>query len=129
MKANTLRLVPASLAIAALAFCGTAFAQGGGFQAPPPQTSGGGFTGGGDPTVTVEQAKNMRDDSDVRLTGKIVQHLGKDKYLFLDGTGDVVVEIDHDKWGGVNATPETSVVLYGEVDRDWNGVEIDVDRV
>ncbi|MDR1080462.1 MAG: NirD/YgiW/YdeI family stress tolerance protein [Deltaproteobacteria bacterium] len=121
-----------ALMIAALAFPAAAFAQGG-FQAPDStaqvQSQGGGFTGPGGQVVTIEQAKQMRDDTPVSISGKIVQRLGGEKYIFLDGTADVVVEIDDDDWGGVNATPQTTLILHGEVDRDWTGITIDVDRV
>lgn len=105
-----------------------AFAAQGGFQ-PAPQAAGGGFSGPGIAPVTVQQAKSMRDDAPVVLRGNILQHLGKDKYLFKDATGTIHVEIDNDKWGGVTATPNDIVELHGEVDKDWNSVEIDVDRV
>lgn len=89
----------------------------------------GGFTGPGPALTTVQQAREMRDDSHVALRGNIVQHLGKDKYLFRDGTGTVTVEIDHDKWAGQDVGPDDTVEIYGEVDKDWNSVEIDVDRL
>lgn len=99
----------------------------GGFQ--PSATSGGGFSGPGLSVSTVEQAKGMRDDAKVAVRGSIIQHLGKDKYLFKDATGSIRVEIDNDKWGGQTITPDDTVELHGEVDKDWNSVEIDVDRV
>lgn len=89
----------------------------------------GGFSGPGINVSSVEQARSMRDDSPVILRGNIVQHLGKDKYLFRDGTGTIRVEIDHDKWGGLTISPQDQVELHGEVDKDWNSIEIDVDRV
>ncbi|CAK7033066.1 MAG: Protein YgiW [Desulfovibrio sp.] len=90
---------------------------------------GGGYTGPGPQVVTVEQAKGMRDDAPVALKGYIVQNLGNEDYLFKDATGTITVEIDHDKWAGQNIGPDDLVQLYGEVDKDWSGVEIDVDRV
>lgn len=71
----------------------------------------------------------MRDDMHVVLRGNIVQHLGKKKYLFKDETGTITVEIHKDKWRGQTVTPETAVELRGEVDKDWNSVEIDVDEI
>lgn len=94
------------------------------------QTQGpGGFSGPGPAISTVEQAKSMRDDAHVALRGTIVQHLGKDKYQFRDATGTITVEIDDDKWNGQTVGPQDTVELHGEVDKDWNSVEIDVDRV
>jgi uncharacterized protein (TIGR00156 family) len=130
MKVRFLALVLPAL-LFALSLSLPASAQDGGFQGGRPQapSPGGGFVGPGSSSVTVEQARQMRDDTPVVLSGRIVRSLGKDKYVFADSTADIVVEIDHDEWGGVNATPDTDVVLYGEVDRDWNAIEIDVDRV
>ncbi|SBW08896.1 Protein YgiW [uncultured delta proteobacterium] len=102
----------------------------GGFvsQTPAPAASGG-FSGPGVAPVTVKDAATMRDDAYVVLRGAITQHLGKDKYLFQDATGTIRIEIDHDKWSGQTVTPSDTVEIHGEVDKDWNSVEIDVDRI
>lgn len=108
----------------------SAFAQQGGYTGPSsaPQASGG-YTGPKVVTQTVAQAIQMRDDSKVTLRGYIIQHLGKDKYLFEDSTGKVTVEIDDDNWQGLTVGAKDLVEIYGEVDKDWNSVEIDVDRI
>ena len=92
-------------------------------------SAGGGFTGPGPALTTVEQAKNLRDDTKVTLRGAIVQHLGGDKYLFKDGSGAIHVDIDDDEWMGQSVGPDDTVELYGKVDKDWNSVEIDVKRL
>lgn len=89
----------------------------------------GGFYGPSDVLVTVEKAKTLPDDAYVVLRGKIERHISKDKYEFRDDTGTIVVEIDRDKWGGLNITPKDTVELRGEVDRELTTLEIDVDRV
>ena len=127
MKKLALMLVCALALAAGYAADVSAAPPQGGFQAAP--AASGGFSGPGIAVSTVEQAKGMRDDAHIVLRGNITQHLGKDKYLFKDQTGTITVEIDHDKWGGQTVTPETTVELRGEVDKDWNSVEIDVDRV
>ena len=71
----------------------------------------------------------MRDDAPVTLRGNIVKHLGKDKYLFQDSSGTIQVEIDDDKWQGQTIGPNDTVELHGEIDRDFNSVEVEVDRV
>lgn len=91
--------------------------------------SAGGYTGPSSAAATVEQALNMRDDTPVILVGNIVQHLGGDKYLFRDATGEVTVEIDHKDWRGVTVGPDDLVEIQGEVDRDWNAIEVDVDLI
>lgn len=97
---------------------------------PAAQTSAtGGFVGGKETIVSVKQAKEMRDDVNVILKGKIVQRMGDEKYLFEDNTGSITVEIDKKDWRGQTVTPEDTVKLYGEVDRGMFKTEIDVDYV
>ncbi|MDR1395644.1 MAG: YgiW/YdeI family stress tolerance OB fold protein [Deltaproteobacteria bacterium] len=104
-------------------------AQSGGFQGGPVGQNNGGFSGPGLEQSTVEQALTLRDDAYVILRGNIIRHLGKDKYLFRDSTGEINVDIDRDKWNGQNVTPENTVEIQGEIDKDWNSIEVDVDRL
>jgi uncharacterized protein (TIGR00156 family) len=90
----------------------------------------GGFTGGSKAEVTtVAQALKMRDDTHATLRGNIVKQVGHEKYLFKDATGEIVVEIDDEDWGGVTVGPQDTVELIGEVDKDFNKIEFDVDIV
>lgn len=98
------------------------------FQGPGSQ---GGFSGPGSQAagMTVQQAKNLPDDSRVTLTGCIINQLPRDseKYTFKDATGEIVVDIDHKYFRGQNVTPQNTVRITGEVDREFGrGVEIDV---
>ena len=52
-----------------------------------------------------------------------------DRYTFRDESGTVVVEIDHKRWNGVTVGPQDTVEIQGEVDKDWNSVEIDVKQI
>lgn len=80
--------------------------------------------------TTVEQALKAGDDSHVTLEGKITKRLTKDeRYEFTDSTGTIVVEIDKDEWPAQVIDDKTRVRLTGEIDRDFNSVEVDVDRV
>lgn len=88
----------------------------------------GGFVGN-ENIVTVMQVKEMRDDTDVILKGKIVGQLKGDKYTFEDSTGSITVEIDDDDWRGQTVTPADTVKIYGEVDRGLTKTEIDVDTI
>ncbi|WP_237361980.1 YgiW/YdeI family stress tolerance OB fold protein [Vibrio marisflavi] len=92
---------------------------------------GGGFTGPSADTVitTAKAAQSASDDANVQLTGYITQSLGDENYMFKDSSGTIQVDIDHDKWNGVHATPETKVILKGEVDKDWTSRTIDVKQV
>ncbi|MGK9173901.1 YgiW/YdeI family stress tolerance OB fold protein [Yokenella regensburgei] len=105
-------------------------AQGGGFNGPGATSAqGGGFTGPAGGTATVERAKSMRDDAWVTLRGNIVERLSDDVYTFKDTTGTINVDIDHKRWNGVSVGPQDVVEIQGEVDKDWNSVEIDVKQV
>ena len=90
----------------------------------------GGFAGPRDSSIsnmTVKQALSMRDDSVVVLTGKIVSSLGDEKYLFKDSTGEVMIEIDDEDWHGVTVTPENTIEIVGELDKElFDKTKIDV---
>lgn len=96
-----------------------------------PSSGYGGFQG---PTATVETdtvAKALKawDDAPVVLTGHIVQRMAgsDDKYMFRDATGQVIVDIDHELFWGKTVTPDNTVRLSGEVDKDmFEPTKIDV---
>ena len=94
-----------------------------------PAQQSGGYSGPSVATSSVAQVKQMTDDTYVVLQGRIVQHLGQKKYLFKDKTGEITVKISPKKWRGVTATPKDLVEIQGEVDKDWNSLEIDVDYI
>lgn len=95
-----------------------------------PNAQMGGFNGSASsPVSTVEQTKQMNDDQRVVLRGYIIQSLGGEDYLFKDSTGTIQVEIDHNRWRGQVITPNDLVEIYGEVDKGWKSIEIDVKRI
>ncbi|MXP57128.1 YgiW/YdeI family stress tolerance OB fold protein [Pantoea sp. Taur] len=109
-----------------------ALAQQGGFVSPQQPAAGynqGGFKGPAPGMVSAAQAKTLRDDSWVVLEGNIVRMISHELYEFRDASGSVNVEIDDKDWMGQNITPNDKVRLEGEVDKDWNSVEIDVKTV
>ncbi|WP_342323561.1 YgiW/YdeI family stress tolerance OB fold protein [Kosakonia sp. BYX6] len=121
---------------AVIALCSApAFAANqGGFTGPgsTQQTSSqqnGGFTGPNGSKATVESAKSLRDDAWVTLSGNIVERISDDTYLFKDATGTINVEIKDKRWNGVTVGPQDKVEIQGEVDKDWNSVEIDVKEI
>lgn len=91
--------------------------------------SQGGFLGPSISKTTIKQAITLNDNIAVVIEGKIIQHLGKDKYLFRDSSGDITIEIDHDKWRGLTVEPNDTVIINGEIDKDWNSIEIDVESI
>ncbi|ART79590.1 YgiW/YdeI family stress tolerance OB fold protein [Oceanisphaera avium] len=81
------------------------------------------------PRVTVAQALRMTEDHDIRLTGHVVEQVGKEKYLFDDGTGTLLVEIDNDKWRDMRATSRTRLTIWGQLDEDERGNTLQVDHL
>ena len=92
-------------------------------------TQGGGFTGPSGAVTTVTNVKSLRDDTWVTLRGKITERVSDDLYKFQDATGVINVDIDHKRWNGVTVGPQDTVEIQGEVDKDWNSVEIDVKQI
>jgi len=89
----------------------------------------GGFTGPGADITTVEQAKKLRDETNVLLKGYIQHSLGNEKYIFSDDTGTITVEIDREVWGTLSVNENDLVEISGEVDRGWNKIEIEVKTI
>ena len=118
-----------SVLSASLLLAGATMAQSatGGFTGAPTAT-GGGFSG---PVtvVTAEQAKTLKEDSKVTLRGTIERHIGGENYVFKDASGTIEVEIDDRRWAGQTVSPQDAVEIYGEVDKNWRSVEIDVKKI
>lgn len=110
----------AVIAVMALCSAPVMAAEQGGFSGPSAtQSQAGGFQGPNGSVTTVESAKSLRDDTWVTLRGNIVE----------DASGTINVDIDHKRWNGVTVTPKDTVEIQGEVDKDWNSVEIDVKQI
>jgi uncharacterized protein (TIGR00156 family) len=104
----------AALALVAL----TAHAQSGGFSGPDNRRA-----------VTTAEIAALDDDTSVRLVGYVVESVGDEEYTFRDETGTIVVEIDDDEWNGIEVTPTIRVEIAGEVDREGDKAEIEVDSI
>ena len=106
--------------IAVCALTHVANAQMGGFKGPAANSS----------VKTVQEALTLRDDTPVILQGNIVNSLGDEKYTFKDSTGEIMVEIDNEDWRGVDVTPNDTVEISGEVDKEmFEATKIDVKSV
>lgn len=79
--------------------------------------------------VSVAEAKDLSDDTQVSVTGKITAFIGDEKYSLTDATGTIMVEIDNEALAGQTISGEDTVQLNGEIDKDWNTIKIDVDSV
>ncbi|MCL6398754.1 YgiW/YdeI family stress tolerance OB fold protein [Pectobacterium versatile] len=123
----------ALLAITALVSAPVFAAQsGGGFvnpETPAVGTHQGGFIDQQSSLTTVDKAKDLRDDSWVTLSGNIEKRIGDENYLFRDATGTMEVEIDHKRWNGQMVSPTDKVEIQGELDKDFNSVELDVKHI
>lgn len=122
----------ALIAIFALGAAPAFAAQTGGFvdgNSQPADARQGGFIGPNASVTTVAKAKELKDDSWVTLTGHIEQRVGDDKYLFRDDTGAITVEIDNRRWNGQTVSPTDRVEIQGEVDKDFNSVELDIKQI
>lgn len=80
-------------------------------------------------TVTVEQLKNLPDDTIVLLTGNIADSLGDSKYTFRDRTGEITVEIDRKAWGNLQVSETDTVEISGEVDVERGRIIVDVNTI
>ena len=127
------KLLLVTIIASMLALPGLVLAQnsntGGGFQTGAAQSGAGGFTGPSAGATTVAEALTMRDDAYVTLTGKIEKQLGHEKYQFNDGTGVITLDIDDDDWGGLTVGPQDQVEIYGEIDKDFTSIEVEVKRI
>ena len=127
-----MKKLAAMVAVMALCSAPVLAAQQGGFSGTTTttqQSQNGGFVGPNGSSTTVESAKSLRDDTCVTLRGNSVERISDDLYVFKDATGTVHVDIDHKRWNGVTVTPQDVVEIQGEVDKDWNSVEIDVKQI
>lgn len=89
----------------------------------------GGFSGPSLNQLSVAEAKKLGDDAHVKLVGKIEKHLGGENYQFTDDTDSVIIEIDHDVWGGLTVGPDETVTIYGTIDKDLFDFKIEVDKI
>lgn len=78
---------------------------------------------------TVDEAIQLKNKTPIVLEGQIQKHVHKDKYLFSDGTNQMTVEIKNNRWNDVDVTPNDRVRLTGEIDRDSDGVKLEVKRI
>ncbi|MFE8116483.1 YgiW/YdeI family stress tolerance OB fold protein [Brenneria goodwinii] len=122
----------ALFAITALISAPVFAAQTGGLVSPDSSVASApqsGFSGPNSSATTVDKALEMKDDSWITLTGNIEQRIGNDDYLFRDATGTIRVEIDHKRWNGQTVSPTDKVEIQGELDKDFNSVELEVKHI
>src|SRR5690606_32996042 len=62
-------------------------------------------------TSVAEILKSPVDDQDVRLQGHILRQTSHDKYIFSDGTGEIVAEIKTRHFAGQSVDEKTKVEI------------------
>jgi len=80
-------------------------------------------------TITVKEAIELAEDSQVVLEGNLIKQTEKEHYLFQDKSGEVMVEIDKEDFRKTTVTPNDTIKISGEVDKDWTETKIDVDHL
>lgn len=74
-------------------------------------------------------ANEANDDQSVQLQGTLLEQVGDEKYIFADDTGEIRVEIDDELFRNRRVTPEMTITIYGEVEKDFmRSPEIDVEE-
>ena len=79
--------------------------------------------------VAVKSLKNLSDDASVVLEGYVIKQTREEHYMFKDDTGQIEIDVDEDILKGVKLTPGIKVRISGEVDKNDNGVSVDVDHL
>ena len=104
------------------------FAQQGGFTGPQaftgaPGTFSGqpGFMGPAAVVTVAHVIQTFPNKAPAVLKGNIVQHLGGDRYLFRDSSGEIVIKIKYDRWWGLSVGPSDLVEIGGQLKREKNG--------
>lgn len=72
------------------------------------------------------------DDQMVTLQGHLLRKTGREKYIFSDGTAEIVAEIDDKDFPAQPVDDKTRIEIYGEVDtglRRPPEIEVEVLRV
>ncbi|MFW7343511.1 NirD/YgiW/YdeI family stress tolerance protein [Pollutimonas sp. H1-120] len=73
---------------------------------------------------------NPVDDQAVQLQGHLLRRTANDKYIFSDGTGEIVAEIKDKRFPAQPVDEKTKVELVGEVDTGLTRPpEIEVDSM
>lgn len=74
--------------------------------------------------------KSPLDDQRVVLDGFISRKIGYEKYMFTDETGEILIDIDAEKFPTVSVDDKTKVQIHGNIDVESFGAPyIDVDAV
>jgi uncharacterized protein (TIGR00156 family) len=79
--------------------------------------------------INIKDVIKMKDNSYITIQGNIIKKISDDKYILKDSTGTMIVEIDEEKLKGININQNNKVELTGELEKDFNGIMLDVDSI
>ena len=78
---------------------------------------------------TVTEVMSLPDDTPVVMRGRITKNMGNNMFVFEDGSGTVMLEIDEESWNGNTVRVDDIVTVYGNVDKGSNYTAIDVNSI
>jgi uncharacterized protein (TIGR00156 family) len=78
---------------------------------------------------TVTEVVSLPDNTPVIMRGRITKNMGNNIFVFEDGSGTIMLEIDEESWNGNTVRVDDIVTVYGNVDKGSNYTEIDVDSI
>ncbi|RJG51208.1 YgiW/YdeI family stress tolerance OB fold protein [Motilimonas pumila] len=81
------------------------------------------------PLISVTEVEAQTDDAIVKLQGYLIKELKPEHYLFKDDSGEIQVEIDAPVFNQQTVTPSDKVEILAEVDKDWNHVSLEVEKL
>jgi uncharacterized protein (TIGR00156 family) len=84
------------------------------------------------PVMSVRQLLDEgKDDQTVTVRGKLTKHMGGDRYVFADSTGEMQVDIDRRYFPmGQTIAPTDTLELTGEFEKETNAPsELDVKQL
>ena len=81
--------------------------------------------------ATAAEVKQMDDNEEVWIRGKIIEKLDDERYLYRDDTGELVLEIDDDECQRFWSNADQEMLIYGEINRDEDDVTVlfEVDEI
>lgn len=78
---------------------------------------------------TVTEVVSLPDDTPVVMRGRITKNMGNNIFVFEDGSGTIMLEIDEESWNGNTVRVDDIVTVYGNVDKGTNYTEVDVNSI
>ena len=77
---------------------------------------------------TITEVVSLPDNTPVVMRGRITKNMGN-IFVFEDGSGTIMLEIDEDSWNGNTVRVDDIVTVYGNVDKGSNYTEVDVNSI